>query len=176
MRRTIENYKQEKEKIIGFLEKNDNELPTPISEFPLGIEWTANLFSEKWKIIIAEIWEEIVWLLWLTFWEPSKNYENPEIGYIYLTIFNEKDRRKKNMIIWLFKKLLEEMENRWIKTIRFKADTTVEYNNNLYRKFAKLVCLQKNTQWIDCNLYETDVDQLYKSLFIENNFRPLLEK
>lgn len=80
------------------------------------------------------------------------------------------------MIIWVLKKLLEEMQNKWIKTIRFKADDTVDYNNNLYRKFAKFICSEKNTQWIDCKLYEADVDKLYKSFFIDNNFRPLLEK
>lgn len=176
MRKTVDNYQQDKDRIVKFLKNNDNELPTPISEFPLGIEWTANLFSEKWKIIIAEVWEEIVGLLWITFWEPSKNYENLEIGYIYLAIFDNKNRRKKAMIIWLFKELLELMQKKWIKTIKFKADVTVEYNNNLYKKFARFVWSQKNTQGIDCNIYQADVYELYKSFFIENNFRPLLEK
>lgn len=176
MRRSIEKLEDDKDKVENFLINNDNQLAVPISQYPWWIKGTIDLFFEKWKIIIAERSNEIIWLLWITFWEPSKNYENPEIWYLYLLMFDEKNRRKKDMIIWFFKILLEEMKNKWIKTIRFKADATVEYTNWLYKKFANFVCCQKNTQWIDCNLYEADIDQLYNSFFVKSNFRPLLEK
>ena len=179
MRRTVDNlerYTDEKEKIIDFLTKNDKELAVPISSFPWWIKETVHLLSEKGKIIIAEKWEEILWLLWITFGEPSKNYENQDIWYLYLLLLDTKSRRKRGIILWVFQKILEEMKSRWIQTIRFKADTNVIYNNNLYKKFAKIIDTQNNTQWVPCNLYEANVEELYQSMFIDNNFRPLLQK
>lgn len=178
MRKAIDDIQnhEDKDKIISFLTKNDNELAVPVSRFPWWIEWTVQLLSEKGKILIAEHKEDIIWLLLMTFWEPSKNYENQEIWYLYLLMIETNNRRKKWIIIWFFQKVLEEMKTKWIKKIRFKADATVDYNNNLYKKIAKVLYKQQNTQWIDCNLYEADVDTLYQSIIIEHNFRPLLQK
>lgn len=176
MRKTISNIDEtERTKISEFLKENDNELAVPVSQYPWGIEWTINLFSEKWKIIIAEKWEEIVWLLGITFWEPSKNYENPEIEYLYLLLFEKHSRWKRAMIAGFFQKLIEEMKKRWVKKIRFKADANVEYTNRLYSKFAKLIWCEKNTQWIDCNLYEAEISELETSFFDNEEFRPLLK-
>lgn len=166
----------QKDKVIAFLKKNDKELAVPVSQFPWWIEGTVNLFFQKGKIIVWEKQDEIIWLLWITFWEPSKNYENVEIWYLYLLLINKASRWKKDIVVWFFKKLLEEMRDKGIKTIRFKADATVSYNNRLYSKFANTIWCQKNTQWIDCNLYEADVNKLYESFFIENNFRPMTKQ
>lgn len=171
--RNIEQNNDEKAKIIKFLIQNDNELAVPISQYPWGIEWTVKLFSEKGKILIAEKENEIIWLLGITFWEPSKNYENPEIWYLYLLLFEKQNRNKRDVVVGFFKKLIEEMKENGIHTIRFKADVHVKYTNQIYSKFAKCIWSQKNTQWIECNLYEANIEELYKSFFLENNYRPL---
>jgi hypothetical protein len=176
MRKTINNINEkERKKITNFLKINDNEIAVPVSQLPWGIEWTINLISEKWKIIISEKWNEIIWILLMTFWEPSKNFTNIEIGYLYLAIFNKDNRWSKEMLSWVFQKIIEETSKKWIKIIRFKADAAEKNTNKLYSKFANLIWHEKNTQWIECNLYEVEVDKLKTSFFDNGEFRPLLK-
>jgi hypothetical protein len=177
--KTIDNLESDPGKraqIITFLTRNDDEFMVPASQFPWWIEWVVSLFSEKGKIIIAEKWEEIIGLLWITFGEPSKNYENKEIGYLYLLLVEEKYRRRRENALGFFQKMLEEMNVKWVKTIRFKTFVEEDYLNTLYRKFARCIWVAKNTQWRDCNLYEANVDELYSAVILKNNFRPLLKK
>jgi hypothetical protein len=152
-------------KISNFLHKNDSEFFAPVSELPWWIQWTINICLEKGKIIIAEKAEEIIGLLGITYGEPSKDFINIDIWYIYIIIIDKNNRKQKWLSLKLLKKLIEELKNKWIEKIRFKTDINSEYNNKLYKKVANIIWVEENNAWIICNLYETNVDRL--SYFIK---------
>lgn len=157
--------KQDRREAIEFLGDMDREISPPISEFPGGLEGTVDSFLERGKILIAERQTEPIGLVGYLLGEPSQNYSNPSIGYIYLAVVHPEYRNKPTIVKELLRRITAEMDSDGVREVRFKAFKDNNYTNELYSKLAKPIGEEHNTQGKLCVLYGVDL-QKWKERFV----------
>ncbi|MBT3405317.1 GNAT family N-acetyltransferase [archaeon] len=150
---------QDRNEVIGFLTEMDREISPPVSTFPGGLGGVVDLFLKKGKILIAEYKTKPVGLLGYCLGEPSTDYCDSSVGYIYLTILHPEYRGKPSISKELLKRVTKEMEIDGVKEVRFKAYKDNEYTTELYSKLAKPVREELNTQGKLCVLYGVDLKE-----------------
>ena len=151
---------------IEFLRKMDREFSPPISEFPKGLEGTVDSFLQRGKILIAEQQTELVGLVGYLLGEPSKNYSNPSVGYIYLAVLHPEYRNRPIIVKELSRRITTEMDIDGVKEVRFKAYLNDNYVNKLYLKLAKPIGKELNTQGVLSTLYGVDLNE-WKERFMK---------
>lgn len=156
-----------KHKAIDFLEKWDGILFN-LSELPGAIDGTINLCIEEGGIHLGEINGEVISLSGYTFGEPSKQFSNRNLGYVYLILIDQEFQKKLSKNINAFKDAYNQLLFTFLeynhKEARFKAYKNNIYNNKLYAKIADPIAIEKNTGGIESVLYST---LIHPSKFIQ---------
>jgi len=169
----MENHKQwykaetkDKQDIADFLVSMNNQTQSPLTSLPGGIEGLLNLAEKNGGFLYTKEDNKIIGISQYTYGEPSKNYKNKEIGYLYLTVINPNNRRDGRRSLNLFKKYIEVFEESNSEKIKWKSyKENNQYVNRLYSKFATITKESINTQNIVSYEWTTTVDKL------KNKFR-----
>lgn len=149
------------DEVHDFLLENNDSIDVPISTFPWWISGTIKLLQENWKIsTIKKSKDKIVGLLWVTFWEPKENYKNKNIWYVYLMILADEFQNKRSTTISTLQEIADIFLSEWIENIRFKTFQKNLKLNQLYDKLWKRIWIEKNTQWVKCNVFQTNIHSM----------------
>ncbi len=149
---------ENRKKVIEFLYamKDDFDLSTG----PGGIEGALQLMIGHGKIFFALKGSEVVGLYGYTYGEPSKHYNNNQIGYIYAAVLNPAFRKRCGGFRSLLHTLILEMQKDGLIQIIFKTEKA---NISLLKTFSKLASLigeEVNDGGIPSVIYSTTVNEL----------------
>jgi len=153
--------RQDREDLTNFLVKMNNETQSPLTSLPGGIEGLIDLSEINGGILYSKEENNIIGVSQYTFGEPSKNYENKDVGYFYLTVIDPNFRGDFKRSLNLFRKYVEIFDETNCNFIKWKSyKENNDYVNRLYNKFADIVDESVNTQGIVSYSWETTVDKL----------------
>jgi len=162
----IFNPTKNRNQCIDVLGRWNDEIDPPIARFPRGIEGTVDMFLEEGGIVIGGPMGNEKGISGYVLGEPSNNFSDKSIGYIYLMIIPKKFRTGRTFY-QLGMTTLEEIEKSDVTEVRFKAYKTHDYNNKLYGKIAKLVGDEPNSQGIVSSLYSSEISDIKKKFMTE---------
>ncbi len=163
----IFNPTKNRNQCINALRKWNNEIDPPIERFPRGIEGTIDMFLKEGGIIIGGSEGEEKGISGYVLGEPSDNFSDKSIGYIYLMII-PKEFRNGRTFYQLGKATIEGIEKSNVAEVRFKSYKTHNYNNRLYEKLATPIGEELNSQGITSVLYSTRISDLKRKLGLNN--------
>ena len=95
--------------------------------------------------------------------EPSLNFANREVGYMYLTALAPRVRLTRVFPDGLLF-TMQIMQDIGIEQVRFHALKTNPYTNRLYERFARCIGEEENLRGYVCNLYAASVSEVLASL------------
>lgn len=103
--------------------------------------------------------QEMIGMLGYFLGEPSRNYRNKEVGFVYITALAQKVRRTgvARQGLWF---TMQTMQGIGIERVRFHARKTDPYTNGLYSHFARCIGEEQNRRGYTCNLYEASVSEV----------------
>ncbi|MEM7028877.1 MAG: hypothetical protein AAF629_04745 [Chloroflexota bacterium] len=145
--------KEDQPQIINFLEQVKDDFPDFNRQ---AIEQTTELLFQEGGTIAGYQQGELVGILGYLLGEPSQNYINKDVGYIFVTALLPAVRLTR-----LFREglafTMHTLQDLGIQQVRFHAAKTDRYTNRLYAHFAQCIGEEVNRRGIPCNLYAASI-------------------
>ncbi|MEM7132526.1 MAG: hypothetical protein AAF702_39855 [Chloroflexota bacterium] len=125
-------------------------------------EITQTLFQEG-GILVGTQYDEMVALLGYVYGNPAKDYQNKDVGFLYVVGLAESVRRTRIMLEGLHF-VVRTFLARGTKTFRFHALETDKNINRMYSLLARPIGKERNRRGYPCNLYEATIEELAVAL------------
>lgn len=119
----------------------------------------TELLFEKGGVIVGYKNDQVIGVLGYFLGEPSRNYANKEVGFIYFTAI-AKVHRMTRFFSQGLRFTMELFQEMGLQTVRFHAGEDDRYTNRLYSHFAKPVGKELNRRGHHCILYENTIDNV----------------
>lgn len=121
-------------------------------------EVTQTLFQHG-GILVAYQDGQMVALLGYLMGDPTKAYQNKDLGFLYVVGLAESVRRTRIMFEGL-SFAVQIFVSKGIETFRFHALETDQNVNRMYSLLARPIGKEPNRRGLPCNLYEASIKEL----------------
>ena len=123
------------------------------------IEEITQLLFDKGGALAGYRDDKMIALLGYFWGEPSKDYRNKDVCFVYI-IGLTKSLRRTRIVHEGLRYMIETFRSKGIHNLRFQAAETDQYMNRLYSLIAKPLGKEIHRRGFPCILYEATVDEV----------------
>jgi ribosomal protein S18 acetylase RimI-like enzyme len=145
--------------VEAFLEAMDREHDPPISSMPGGIAGTVSLCLERGGMFAWED-EAIRAFCGYTLGEPSADFSNKDIAYVYFIVIAPEYRRRVDVVGSCFRAFARYLPPLGAVELRFKVVLENAYALRLYQKFALPLRDELNAQGVPSRLFTARLEDI----------------